>query len=71
MIIIIIIDLAKTSVTLASVTLNKRIDPSVQLESNANKITNKEQDRIYRSIPYRKSDIQKQHILICINWYHH
>ena len=54
----------------ASVTLNERINSSVQLESNADKITNKEQDRIDTSIPYSKSDIQKQHILMCINWYH-
>ena len=45
--------------------------PSVQLESNADKITNKEQDRIDTNIPYSKSDIRKQHILICVNWYHY
>ena len=55
----------------ASVTLNERIKPSVQLESSADKITNKEQDRIDTSIPYSKSDIQKQHILMCINLYHY
>ena len=55
----------------ASVTLNERINPSAQLESNADKITNKEQDRIDTSIPYSKSDVQKQHILTCINWYHY
>ena len=44
---------------------------SVQLESNADKITNKEQDRIDTYIPYSKSDIRKQHILICVNWYHY
>ena len=31
------------------------------------KIKNKEQDRINSSIPYSKSDIQKQHILTRIN----
>ena len=55
----------------ASVTLNECINPSAQLESNADKITIKEQDRIDTSIPYSKSDIQKQHILMCINWYHY
>ena len=55
----------------ASVTLNKRTNPSVQLESNADKISNKEQDRIDTSISYSKSNIQKKHILICINWYHY
>ena len=54
----------------ASVTLDERTNPSVRLESNADKITNKEQDRIDTSISYSKSDIRKQHILICINWFH-
>ena len=54
-----------------NLTKTERIKPSVQLESNADKITNKEQDRIDTSIPYSKSDIQKQHILMCINWYHY
>ena len=53
----------------APVTLDKRTNPSVQLESNADNITNKEQDRIDTSIPYSKSDIRKQYVLICINWY--
>ena len=44
----------------ASVTLNKRTNPSVQLESNADKISNKEQDRIDTSISYSKSNIQKK-----------
>ena len=38
----------------ASVTLDERTNPSVRLESNADKITNKEQDRIDRSISYSK-----------------
>ena len=54
----------------ASVTLDERTNPSVRLESNADKITNKKQDRIDTSISYSKSDIRKQHILICINWFH-
>ena len=55
----------------ASVTLNDCTNPSVQLEPNADKITNKEQDRTDTSISYSKSDNQKQHILIYINWYHY
>ena len=55
----------------ASVTINELTNPSVQLESNADKITNKEQDRIETNIPYSKSFIQVQHILICIIWYHY
>ena len=55
----------------ASVTLDEHTNPSAQLESNADKITNKEQDRIDASIPYSKPDIRRQHILICINWYHY
>ena len=54
-----------------SVTLDASINPSFQLESNEDKITNKEQDITNTSIPYSKSDIQKQHILIRINWYHY
>ena len=55
----------------ASVTLDEYINPSFQLESNIHKITNKEQDKTNTSIPYSKSDIQKQHILIRINWCHY
>ena len=55
----------------ASVTLNERTHPSLQLESNTDKITREEQDRIDTSITYGKSDNQKQHILICINWYYY
>ena len=50
-----------------SVTLDGCIKPSFQLESNVGKITNKVQERINTSIPYSKSNIQKQHILIDIN----
>lgn len=52
-----------------SITMNENIDTSVQLKSNADKLTNKEQHRSNTSILYSKSDIQKQHILTCINWY--
>lgn len=52
-----------------SITMNENIDPSVQLKSNADKLTNKEQHRSNTSILYSKSDIQKQRILTCINWY--
>ena len=54
----------------ASITLDECTNPSVQLELNADKITNKEQNRIDTSISYSKSDIGTQHILICINWFH-
>ena len=46
----------------ASVTLDERVNPSVQLESNVDKITNKEQDIINTSIPYGKLYLQEQHI---------
>ena len=56
---------------IASVTLNEWTNPSVQLESNADKVTNKGRYRIDTGILYSKLDIQKQHILICVNWYYY